>query len=182
MHRTKLRALVRTQVLAEPRVLARALALTDTRVADSGSQSVEAGALLNEPALAGPRAPGRQANEHGQVLFMVALAGLTLMVGLALVAHWGNAAIDQARAQSFADAIALAAVSGDSKAVVAVTDGQRSATGGQLRFEVSVLPRSAPVATSPSASVTSTGTSAQVQVVFNGQVANAVASVDKPTF
>ncbi|HCB37434.1 MAG TPA: hypothetical protein DEP66_04360 [Acidimicrobiaceae bacterium] len=56
------------------------------------------------------RRPRPPRDSSGQVVFMAAFAALALMVGLALVARWGAAAVGSARAQNVADAVALAAV------------------------------------------------------------------------
>ncbi len=63
---------------------------------------------------------------------MVVMVAFTLLVGLAFVSHWAVAAITQARAQNIADAVALAAVSGDEVAVSAVVQAQPANIREQL--------------------------------------------------
>ncbi len=118
-----------------------------------------------------------RAHESGQAVFMVVLVVFTLLVGLAFVAHWSVATITQARAQSIADAVALAAVSGGDDAVTAVMKAQSVDIRDQL--EVNFLSNSEPREdSSPNSAPNSTlAHSVLLEVQLANQSAYAAAAV-----
>ena len=112
--------------------------------------------------------------QRGQAALPVALLALALLVGLGLVARWGNAALASSRAQAAADAAALvtlatAEVAAIPSGVLPDDDAARSvvrdAGGALLGFEVRV-----------------DGTAAHVEVVveIDGQRATATAALTLP--
>ncbi len=111
----------------------------------------------------------------GQVVFMTAFAALVLLASLAFVARWGSAAVEQARAQTIADSVALAAISDDPAAAPAVIRAYQTATAQPLEIEVS--PQDSDLAASDAAvNDLATSGGVLVEVVFAGRTANAAAS------
>lgn len=97
--------------------------------------------------LTGARQTIRVRTQRGQAALPVALLALALLVGLGLVARWGNAALASSRAQAAADAAALVTLATADVAAIpygvlpddaAARRAVRDAGGALLGFEVRV--------------------------------------------
>lgn len=120
------------------------------------------------------RAPQAIQRQSGQAALPVALLALALLVGVGLVARWGNAALSSSRAQAVADAAALVTLATADIAAIpqgalpddaAAQDLIRDAGGALLGFEVRVDDGAA---------------YAEVIVELDGQRASAAAAIAMP--
>ena len=131
------------------------------------------------------RGAGSLPGQRGQAALAVALLALALLIGVGLVARWGQAALAGSRAQAAADAAALATLNAADPAAIAegalptriaAAAAVADAGGTLIDFEVALSENERAPASEPEAEALETVLTVAVTVELDGQRASAAAA------